>query len=304
MSVSNYKIYIDEAGDIGFKFRKNIQDDCGESSEWFVISAVICLSESDKLLQTICEKGIKLLSIKKTKNNAKAKFAKGLHFVDIKEHHHRLAWAKIIGSHNLDTCVVALNKKYISDRDREWFNSGKGKGSTKIYLYALRILLRDVCCLVQHLSPKNKPVLSLIFDRRGGVDYSNLKNEILKIDERPSSHITLKPENLNGEQFPGVFKMSILPTPNWEMIVDENIISASNSDYPGLQVVDCISSGVHKMLENSELGVSDCSYTTALLSETLFTFSIGSHRDITTDIKSLLKVQRESGQGINTLFKC
>jgi len=303
MSVCIYKVYIDEAGDIGFKFRENKEVDFGESSEWLVISAVICPSESDRLLETICEKGIKLLSSKKTKNNARSKFAKGLHFADIKEHDQRLAWAKIIGSHRLDTCVVALNKKYISAQDRDWFHSEKGKCSSKIYLYALRILLRDVCCLVKHLSPKNKPVLSLIFDKRGGINYSNLKNEIHKIDERPSTDITLNPKNQKGERFPGVFKISILPIPNWEMIIDENIISASNSDYPGLQVVDCISSGVHKMLGSNELGVSDCSYATALLSETLFTFSTGSHRDITMEIKSLLKAQRESGLAIKTLFK-
>jgi hypothetical protein len=299
-----FKVYIDEAGDPGFRFRRSSSEKSGQSSEWIVISAVICRLESDGIFKDICEQGIQLLAGAGSDGNSQKKFRKGLHFAEIKEHHHRLAWAKTVGAHKLVTAVVALNKKHVAPEDRDWFLSEKGRGgSNKIYLYALRILLRDICRWVKHLSPNSLPVISLVIERRGDIDYSSLKDDIGKLSERPSAHVTLKPKDKNGNPFPGTLRMAIMPIPEWGLIPDGNIIAAAGADHPGLQVADCISSSVYHMLGCNNLGVAEHSYAAAILSSARFSFSIGSHEEVTEEMISAFRMQKESAEILGGLLK-
>jgi hypothetical protein len=304
MAPSHFNVYIDEAGDVGFKFKDlDAAERKGESSEWLVISAVIQTLDSDSALADLCAKGEAQLKKASSANNGRGKFADGLTFKKM-DHEQRAAWSRIVGSSRIVSVTVALNKRCIEAEDRDWFWPQTGQfRSRRVYLYALRILLRDVCLMAQHISPQISPTLSITLDRRADIDYARIKDEIDLMPERPSEHFYLNPKDQAGNSFPGTFRAALIPTPNWAMIPDGKITAGECRNLPGLQVADCVASGVYHMLERNELGVVEPSYAASLLSHSLFTMSIGSSRDVTADVATALRQHVGSARSIFEIFE-
>ncbi len=304
MPTRGFKVYIDEAGDPGFTFK---EDDTvhgrGGSSEWFVLSAVLQPLELDHVLADVCREGVSQLIKASSAGNGAKMYADGIHFCDM-SHEHRLLWSRVVGARRIISCTVAINKKHIDRADRDWFLAETGTyKSRRVYLYALRILLRDVCLMARHLSPQVNPSLSVVLERRRDIDCASIKAEIIKMDERPSAHITLNPKNQDGERLLGVFKVALMPVPSWEMIPDGQIIAGNDQDYPGLQIADCVSSGVHQMLGGNNLRLREHSYASAVFNDTLFSLSVGSHDDVTAGVIAAMKLHNESVRSIAALFE-
>jgi hypothetical protein len=303
MAPSHFNVYIDEAGDPGFTFKDgNLLNKNGESSEWLVLSAVLQPLESNFRLNEVCQEATAELTKSCTSHNSAKRFSKGLHFQAMK-HEERVVWSKIVGSRGFVSATTILNKRRVDAEDREWFLPPTGRNrSMTVYLYALRILLRDVCRLARHLSPESKPTLQLIFDKRGGLDYGEIKRELLEMKERPSAHFTLDVRSQDDNKVVGKLRGALLPVPDWGMISDGNTIAGGRSEYPGLQVADCMASSVHQMLGGNEFRIPEHSYAAGIFANSLYLVSAGSHEDITSDLSAALRLHVAANQAVSKLF--
>lgn len=153
--MGGFRVYIDEAGDEGFKFRDEGRDG---SSHWFVLSAAITRAESD--LETV-----KVLDEVRTqlKKPPKSPF----HFRDMK-HDHRLALLDAIAKRQIRTVSVLVHKPSLSDNPvyRE-------KGH--LYRYATRLLLERVSWLCRDHRHADGHVAKLVFSNRANMSYEALK---------------------------------------------------------------------------------------------------------------------------------
>src|SRR3981189_1911220 len=100
---SSFVVYIDEAGDTGFKFRNS--DGSKGSSEWFIVSAVVVREEDHSAF------------VDEVQYHARA-LGKGrrLHFVDMK-HAQRIAWLTELTSAPITISSVITHKKSLVRTD-------------------------------------------------------------------------------------------------------------------------------------------------------------------------------------------
>lgn len=152
-----YKVYVDEAGDEGFKFLENERG----SSRWFVLSATIVRTVNDGRLVE-CAKSIRAL-LNKPDNHA-------LHFRNLR-HEQRIPFSRMIGELPIRTIHIMVHKPSIGDPEN--FQ----RQPYSLYRYATRLLIERISwlCRDQRRDAPNY-LAELIFSNRSAMSYDDLKD--------------------------------------------------------------------------------------------------------------------------------
>ncbi len=154
-----YNIYIDEAGDEGFKFNKHPK--CG-SSRFFVISALIVSEKDDLSLSKLVNE------LKKMFNYQPKDMLIPLHFVRM-SHDKRKACVKILKDfQNFTIISVVFDKKSLNN---------EFKNTPYLYNFSSQILLERINSFLKLNSAK----ANLIFEHRRNTSYIDLQNYLKKI---------------------------------------------------------------------------------------------------------------------------
>lgn len=210
--------YIDESGDEGWRFGSG-------SSEWFVLSAVVFLKETE--LQEV-----KLVDAVRAKMNAVrqpgSRFLpekKPLHFRDLRHEQKRFFVGQIARA-NLWTLTVAVHKPSLADRHPYRLAPG-------LYFTCARSLVERIARFAE-ASSSGGCAVDLCFSNRATMDYESLK-----------SHLALQAE------WPSVFAPDAVTvyTPGQRM---------------GLQIADAVASGYFLALEPNPYGDTEDAYVRAL----------------------------------------
>lgn len=161
-----YKVYVDEAGDEGFKF---LDGERG-SSRWFVLSATVVRTTNDLKLVECCREA--RARLKKPDNHA-------LHFRNLR-HEQRIPLARMIGELPIRTIHVMVHKPSIGDP--ETFQ----RTPYSLYRYATRLLIERVSWLCRdHRKDAPNYLAELIFSNRSAMSYGDLKDYLLKLMAAP-----------------------------------------------------------------------------------------------------------------------
>ena len=166
-----YNIYIDEAGDEGFKF----DDRLGHgSSNFFVLSALIVKKEDDLSLSKVVDE------LKKILNFQQKDILSPLHFCKMQHEKRKVCVNKLLEFGHFTTISVVCEKQKIC-----------GQLLTPPYLYnfACKLLLERVIPFLKNNSAK----ANLIFEHRRNTSYEDLKIYIRKMVDT-SRFIDLKPK--------------------------------------------------------------------------------------------------------------
>ena len=223
---ASFRAYIDEAGDEGFKFRREGRRE--GSSDWFVIAALITQSETD--LQTV-----------KTIDGVRQQFGippkKHLHWKDLK-HPEKVRYSQILADlGQTRAVVVAVHKPSL--RDRETF-----QGGFRLYFYITRYLLERVSWLARDLHrpapAAGDGTVEVIFSNRQGMSYADLTAYIKKLgaDKEHGQKIEIDFNHLKIDQI-------TTRTPGKSM---------------GLQLADALASGFFNGLERDHYGNTEPRY--------------------------------------------
>lgn len=228
----DYKVYIDEAGDEGFKF---LPDGKG-SSRWFVLSATVIRSHNDHLL---------VQAAKKARNVLQKPDKHALHFRNLK-HEQRIPLARIIGSLPIRTVNILVHKPDIPGP--EHFQSRP----YELYRYCCRLLMERVSWLCRDGKPQNHDsyVAELVFSNRSAMSYEDLTEYLAKL-------MAVGGGGHNGIQI------------DWDAI-DLSMVRAVNHDQmAGLQIADAVASGAFYAVHRSIYGETEERYLN-LMSRTLY----------------------------------
>lgn len=157
-----YKVYVDEAGDEGFKFLPNERG----SSRWFVLSATVVRTSNDgRLVQ--CAKDLRALLGKEGRYP--------LHFRHLK-HEQRIPVARAIGELPIRTINILVHKPSIADP--ETFQ----RQPYSLYRYATRLLIERISWLCRdHRKDSPNYLAELIFSNRSAMSYDDLKGYLGKL---------------------------------------------------------------------------------------------------------------------------
>ncbi|WP_339193092.1 DUF3800 domain-containing protein [Paenibacillus sp. FSL W8-1287] len=148
-----FNVYIDEAGDEGFK----IKDGKWVSSEWFVVGALIVRGSNDLELSRCVDHIKSNVKFIKTKQ-------KPLHFAEMTHEKKKYVIKCMTEIGKFKCCYVAVNKKTIEDES--FLKSQKGY----LYNYCIRYLLERVTWLIDEHHGK----ANLIFENRGNTSFDEL----------------------------------------------------------------------------------------------------------------------------------
>lgn len=228
----DYRVYIDEAGDEGFKFLPNEQG----SSRWFVLSAVVVRAHNDGLLVQAAKNARVLL--KKPEKTP-------LHFRHLK-HEQRIPLARIVGSLPIRTIHILIHKPSISDPEHYQ------RHAYELYRYCCRLLLERVSWLCRdRRGPEQETYLAeLIFSNRSAMSYDDLREYLNKL-------MAVGGNGFNGVQI------------DWNAI-DASMVRAVNHDQmAGLQIADAVASGVFYAVHKSQYGETEDRYL-KLMNRTIY----------------------------------
>jgi len=149
-----FVIYIDEAGDEGFRFNSG-------SSEWFVLSGIIVRKAKD--LETV-------KIIDGIRNQLGKPEKKILHFRDLK-HEQRLPYVQAIAASNLRSVSVLIHKPSLKEPE-------KFQVRYRLYFYAVRYLFERLSWYCRDHKTRHDigdGSTEIIFSNRSGMSYDDLK---------------------------------------------------------------------------------------------------------------------------------
>jgi len=165
---ASFRVYIDEAGDEGFKFRKNLS--VQSSSDWFVLGAFVTRKETD--LETV-----------KVIDDVRKEFSlvpkKHVHWRDLK-HPQKVRYCQLITGQRARVIIVCVHKPSLLKPEtfQERYN---------LYFYTVRYLLERISWLVRdHHDPlkySGDGTTEIVFSNRQGMSYEEMK-EYLRLLER------------------------------------------------------------------------------------------------------------------------
>src|SRR5574344_973355 len=166
-----YNIYIDEAGDEGFKFDERLGHG---SSNFFVLSAIIVKNEDDLSLAKIVNE------LKMILNYQPKDMISPLHFCKMQHEKRKVCVNKLAEFEKFTTISVICDKQKIY-----------GNLQTPPYLYnfVCKLLLERVIAFLKD----NKAKANLIFEHRRNTSYEDLKVYIRKMVDT-SRFMCLKPK--------------------------------------------------------------------------------------------------------------
>jgi len=220
---ASFTAYIDEAGDEGFKFL----DDGRGSSRWFVISAVVFRTEN-KLAP------VEALKRARAALNKPSKYA--LHFRDLK-HEQRLAYVQEVCKERFRTVSVLVHKPNIQEPER--YSNGK----FLLYKYVCRLLIERISWLCRDhrkADDQGDGTVDLVFSDRANMSYESLRDYL---------NVLLQQSALGGQN-----------TIHWDAVNPNNVRAVSHQKLAGLQVADCIASGMFYASNLSQYGLAEPRY--------------------------------------------
>lgn len=214
MTKPEFVVYIDEAGDEGFKFRP------GElgSSRWFILSAMVVRKSND-------------LKIVSAMRDARALLGKPdkyvLHFRNIK-HEQRIPLVRLISATPVKTVSILVHKPSI--RNPETFQ----QEAHKLYRYCTRLLLERVSWLCRDHANGGGCAADLVFSNRSAMSYDDLREylDVLLQQSVMSTNINI----------------------HWPAINSANVRAVNHDKLAGLQAVDAVASSIFFAVNKSQYG--------------------------------------------------
>jgi hypothetical protein len=217
---SSFVIYVDEAGDEGFKFRPN----CCGSSEWFVLTAVVTRKNSEAAL-------LHCLRLIKARLGRDPKFP--LHFRELK-HTSRVACVQEIAKIPIRTASILIHKPSLT----------KPESFTckpyQLYRYASRMLIERCSWFCRdHVKPGvGDGKAELIFSNRSGMSYQDMWDYWTRLKDDASQSTKIIWDNLD------LSKLSAI----------------NHDQRSGLQIADCVASAHWQAVSLDKVGVSEPRY--------------------------------------------
>lgn len=215
--VPAYKVYIDEAGDEGFKFLPGERG----SSRWFVLSAAVIRHEND--LQVVAAaKEVRQLLNKEPKH--------ALHFRNLR-HEQRVVYSRVVGALPIRTIHIVTHKPSIPDPENFQAHA------FALYRWSARLLLERVSWLCRDMKRQadDTCVADMVFSNRAAMSYDDLRSYLGK----------LMGVGGNGAQGINI---------HWEAIDIANLRVLNHDQSAGLQIADAVASGAYYALNRNPYG--------------------------------------------------
>lgn len=211
---AEFVVYIDEAGDEGFKF---LDGERG-SSRWFVLSAAVIRKSNDSHMVQVAREARAILE-------KPEKYV--LHFRNLR-HEQRVPFVKLIGGAPIKTVHVIAHKPSISDP--ETFQ----REAHKLYRYLTRLLLERVSWLCRDHSPKEKRAADLIFSNRSAMSYEELRDYLGR----------LLMTHANGDNI----------NIDWDVVNPNRVRAVNHDKLAGLQIADAVATSAYYAVNKSQYG--------------------------------------------------
>jgi hypothetical protein len=227
---ASFRVYIDEAGDEGFKFRNDLA--VQRSSDWFVLAALITRKVSD--LETV-----KVIDSVRTELGLAAK--KHVHWVGLK-HPQKVRYSQIIAGQKVRVIQVAVHKPSLLEQE----NFGE---RYRLYFYLVRYLLERVSWFVrdQHNPAKygGDGTGEIVFSNRQGMPYEEMKAYLRRLDKQRESGADIRVD------------LERLPL--------EQISTFTPGRCMGLQLADAAAGALFNALERDRYGNTEPRYLREIL---------------------------------------
>lgn len=158
---ASFVAYIDESGDEGFKFRRNVSEQ--KSSDWFILAALVTRKKTDLATVKI---------IDKIRIELKLHPKKHIHWKDLK-HPQKVRYAQIISTLRTRLVAVCVHKPSLLEPE-------KFQDRYRLYFYAVRYLLERISWLVRDSHNPDKwggdGTVELLFSNRQGMSYDEMRD--------------------------------------------------------------------------------------------------------------------------------
>ncbi|MEF2549684.1 DUF3800 domain-containing protein [Aurantimonas sp. E1-2-R+4] len=235
----SFTVYIDESGDEGFTFRDYPNKG---STDWFVLSAIITPSYRDHEIRTIAANMRRAIGLPE----------KGLiHFKDLSHEKRVRAVGDIAASHVAITSIL-VNKREINQP--HVFTAQP----FRLYFYAARLLIERLSWYCRDYARDNRlenPEARIIFEHRKRLSYDKLRNYLrtLHVANQADEYLQLLTRDVRV---------------HWPAINIGKIEAAQKHDYAGLQIADCVASGLRWALEKNQYGNTEHRFAKMFLHRT------------------------------------
>ncbi len=180
---ASFVAYIDESGDEGFKFRKNMDEQ--SSSDWFILAAFITRKKTD--LETV-------KAIDQVRSVFKLHPRKHIHWKKLK-HPQKVRYAQIISALRCRIIGVCVHKPSLLEPE-------KFRDRYRLYFYAVRYLVERISWLVRDRHNPDKwggdGTIDLVFSNRQGMSYDEMRDylRLLKKQHEAGQDIRIEFDNI------------------------------------------------------------------------------------------------------------
>jgi len=163
-TLTEYFVYIDEAGDEGFGKLRN--SNSGGQSSWLLLGGIVVSKENDRLLPQWRNEIMDQFPQKRRRD---------LHFHKLK-HEQKVLASRILAGKPFGACVVASYKPTLLQLDDQKLAVYKRKGH--LYNYLVRFLLERVtaACAQKSRLTGTACKVHVTFSKRGGSDYEVMRD--------------------------------------------------------------------------------------------------------------------------------
>lgn len=215
-----WSVYVDEAGDEGFRFGKG-------SSDWFVLSSVIIPKAVDLEV-------VKLVDVVR-QNVFKRKDQSPLHLRDLK-HAQRIPFLDHLARARLHTLAILMHKPSLTALEQE-----KLKVKDAVYFVCLGLLFEALCEYSREKHPDNPYVVEVTLSHRSRMSNTDITQFLEQLQLNP--------------RLPIGHSVSID-----NAIIQPKHINVESPKKMGLQLADAVASGFFFGLQLNQYGFSEDRY--------------------------------------------
>ena len=227
---ASFRIYIDEAGDEGFKFRK--RPDVQSSSDWFFLGAFVVRKESD--LETV-------RIVDRAREEFERPPRKHIHWKDLK-HPQKVRYCQLIAEQKARILAVCVHKPSLLEPEnfRERY---------RLYFYTVRYLMERASWLIRdHHNPQKHSgdgTAEIVFSNRQGMSYEELKQYLKRLSTQKENGMDIRVD--------------------FGKIPIEQITALTPGRCMGLQLADAAAGAVFNAFETDRFGNTEPRYIHELL---------------------------------------
>lgn len=223
-----FVVFIDEAGDEGFKFKSKPSD--SGSSDWFVLSGAV-FRKDDEVEQ--------VKSVDRARAALGRDAKKPLHFRQLK-HEQRIVYCREVAKSRFSAVNVAVFKPELEGRQHSRQKMWMYHFAAKLLLERVSWLCRDRFADKQRELPGNGSA-KIIISNRSAYSQADFQEYLLRVKERERSSV------------------------DWNVINVETVECRTHEELRGLQVADVLASSLFSALEPHPLDVLELSYMKLLV---------------------------------------